>query len=109
MSFVADDPSLTLPEVARCDETISTTALPAQATRNKLRRPDTPTPASRREGDAQKAVELLRASGEVACSTARRGHVLLQFACSRKHREAVREFGGISEPSLTLRVGESRA
>jgi hypothetical protein len=41
--------------------------------------------------------------------TARRGHVWLHCACSCKRRETAREFGGISEPSLTLRVGVSRA
>jgi len=47
--------------------------------------------------------------GGVACLTARRGHILVQSACSRERRETVWEFGGISEPSLTLRVGVSRA
>src|SRR5580692_5857399 len=32
-----------------------------------------------------------------------------EFACSRKCRETVREFGGSSEPSLTLWVGVSHA
>jgi hypothetical protein len=46
---------------------------PGSCDRRCTRRSNTPTPASRREGDAQKAAELLRATGAVACPTARRG------------------------------------
>jgi hypothetical protein len=34
--------------------------------------------------------------GGVACPTARRGHVLLQFACSRKRREIALKFPELS-------------
>jgi len=86
---------------------------PGSCDRRCTRRSNTPTPASRREGDAQKAAELLRATGAVACPTARRGHVLPQFADSRNRRRLSGNSVGSRSPrsrfGLVCRVQEPDA